>query len=255
MATNSMRAATDRPEAVAVDTRTRIVDCAIRLFNQHGLQSVTIEQICTELKISPGNLTYHFKRKDDLIRATLDALKERMVVALQKPVQVNSAQDGADYLARLFRTLWEFRFYFNALAYLLTDDATRRKEYGELRAWVIDTMEADLRYMTSRGLFKTPTPPNNFRLLGENIWSLLLDWLRLQHIATPAAPTPPDKDLFDIALHLWSMCESWMDPGFAKQLLQMFESMLLAKAAPRRAGGRPKAVARDKAAAGRVRAA
>jgi AcrR family transcriptional regulator len=51
-------------------TRERIIQRSIALFNKRGLQHVAIDHIATDLKISPGNLTYHFKRKRDLILAT-----------------------------------------------------------------------------------------------------------------------------------------------------------------------------------------
>lgn len=209
------------------DTRQRIVLRAIALFNRHGVQNVAIGRIASDLKISPGNLTYHFKRKDDLIRATLDVLKERLRIALQRPVAVGSAEDGAEYLIRVFGTFWDFRFFFNSLAYLLTDDRRLRREYSEFRDWVIDTMESDIAYLHDRGHFRAPVAPNNFRLLAENIWGQLLNWLRVQQIESPSAATPPNRALYDAALHLWSLCQLWMKPAFANELLQVFQNLLI----------------------------
>ena len=48
-------------------TREKIVEHAILVFNKEGLQHVTIDDIAVSLKLSPGNLTYHFKRKRDLL--------------------------------------------------------------------------------------------------------------------------------------------------------------------------------------------
>jgi len=209
------------------DTRQRILLRSIALYNRHGIQNVAIDRIASDLKISPGNLTYHFKRKDDLIRATLDLLKERLRIALERPVAVGSAQDGAEYLIRLFRTFWEFRFFFNSLAYLLTDDRQLRKEYSEFSTWVIDTMESDIAYLAERGHFRAVVPPNNFRLLAENIWGQLLHWLRLQQIESPSAATPPNQAIYDAALHLWSLCQLWLKPVFANDLLRVFQTLLI----------------------------
>lgn len=207
------------------DTRTRIVECAISLFNRHGLQSVTIEQICTKLTISPGNLTYHFKRKDDLIRAALDVLRTELQVVLQKP-DVSTARHGAEYLIRIFNTFWAFRFYFNAMAFLLTDNPTMRKEHEEVRNWTIEAIGSGIGYLESRGVFHQPVAPNNFHLLSDNIWALLLNWLRQEQVLHPAAIKPSKTALFDMSLHLWSLCQLWMEPKWSKDLLFSFQTLL-----------------------------
>ncbi|MGB0955479.1 MAG: TetR/AcrR family transcriptional regulator [Panacagrimonas sp.] len=210
-------------------TRQRIVLSSIALFNRHGVQSVTIERICSDLKISPGNLTYYFPRKDDLIRATVEALQARVHEALQRPVEVESPRDGAAYLVRLLKTFWDFRFYFNALAFLMTDNPKLRKEYDQLRRWMIDTMVSDLEFLSEQKYFAEPVTPNTFRLLAENIYGLLLNWLRTQQIENPSARTPPKAALKDVTLHLWSLCQHWMAPAFAQDLLTAFDTVLSAR--------------------------
>jgi AcrR family transcriptional regulator len=51
------------------DLKDKILNKALELFNTFGYESVTMRDIAGALKISPGNLTYHFKKKDDLIYA------------------------------------------------------------------------------------------------------------------------------------------------------------------------------------------
>ena len=220
--------ATRTKSATRTPTKTpqRIVTRSIALFNRYGVQSVAIERICTDLKISPGNLTYHFPRKDDLIRASVEVLKEHLHQALERPTAVKGPQEGAEYLIRIFRTFWDFRFYFNALAFLLTDDPALRKEYYVLRDWLIDTMASDMEFLAERGHMTAPLLPNTFRLLSENIYGLLLNWLRTQQIEHPSAPTPSNAALRDVALHLWSLSQHWMNAPYAHALLKVYLTML-----------------------------
>jgi len=218
-------ARTSGARRVPLDTRDRIIQRSILLFNRKGLRNVAIDHIAKALKISPGNLTYHFPRKEQLIAATLAVMKERMVTALEQPTTVRSASDGAAYLLRLYRTLWDFRFFFNALTYVLTIPPLKR-EYTEFRDWAMRTIESDLHVLCELGHFKLPVAPNSATLLAENMWSLWLNWLRVQQIRTPTAATPDNEALHDCALHVWSLCQPWMKLKYARELLQAFDEIL-----------------------------
>ena len=51
----------------------RILETARALFNERGYNEVSMRNIADTLKISVGNLTYHFKRKEDLVEAVIKA--------------------------------------------------------------------------------------------------------------------------------------------------------------------------------------
>jgi AcrR family transcriptional regulator len=216
------------------ETKRKIVLCAIALFNRRGLPNVAVDRIAATLKISPGNLTYHFKRKSDLIRATLDELKERLAIALQQPVDVDSPQDGAEYIIRLVRALWDFRFFFNSLAYLLTDDKKLRAEYEAFQEWVMETHVADVEYLAERGFVRKPIEHGSSRLLAECVWAQMLHWLRMQQIISPDAVTPPDDAIYQIGIRIWCIWQLWLRPDFAAGFRRAFE----AHRTPRRLHGK-----------------
>ena len=49
-------------------TKEWILSTACKLFNEHGTQSISTKRIAKEMGISPGNLYYHFKNKEEIIR-------------------------------------------------------------------------------------------------------------------------------------------------------------------------------------------
>jgi AcrR family transcriptional regulator len=53
-------------------TRTKIVRSAQRLFNQHGFQGVSIDQIMAEAELTRGGFYRHFSSKSDLYAEAMD---------------------------------------------------------------------------------------------------------------------------------------------------------------------------------------
>ena len=52
-----------------MELKQRIVDRALELFNEQGIERVGMRELARDLALAPGNLTYHFPRKQDLILA------------------------------------------------------------------------------------------------------------------------------------------------------------------------------------------
>jgi TetR/AcrR family transcriptional regulator, transcriptional repressor for nem operon len=54
-----------------LQTRARIVESARRLFNRHGFQQVTIDQIMADAGLTRGAFYHHFDSKDELYAAAV----------------------------------------------------------------------------------------------------------------------------------------------------------------------------------------
>lgn len=55
------------------ETKTKIMDAAIKLFSNNGYNKASVEDICTEAGISKGAFYHHFKSKQELFLALLDS--------------------------------------------------------------------------------------------------------------------------------------------------------------------------------------
>ncbi len=54
-------------EKTKIDTKIKIKNSAIHLFNTQETLSVSTNHIAKEANISPGNLYYHYKNKEEIV--------------------------------------------------------------------------------------------------------------------------------------------------------------------------------------------
>ena len=53
-------------------TKEKILVVALDLFNRHGTRAITTNHIAEACDMSPGNLYYHFKNKEQIIFALFE---------------------------------------------------------------------------------------------------------------------------------------------------------------------------------------
>ena len=101
-------------------TRDRILETSLVLFNEEGEGHQTAVDIANVLEISPGNLYYHFKGKDAIIRALFDGFEEEMRVILNgSRGAITSIEDNWVYAYILLEEIHDFRFFYRNLGALL----------------------------------------------------------------------------------------------------------------------------------------
>jgi len=67
-----------------MSTRDLILDVALVLLNERGESIVTSVDLANEMNISPGNLYYHFKGKEQVVEELYAQFHARVLVALQQ---------------------------------------------------------------------------------------------------------------------------------------------------------------------------
>jgi TetR/AcrR family transcriptional regulator, cholesterol catabolism regulator len=53
-------------------TRARLIEVAKRLYQEHGSDHVTVRRIAAAAKIEAGSIYYHFRSRDEIMRAVLE---------------------------------------------------------------------------------------------------------------------------------------------------------------------------------------
>lgn len=83
-----------------MSTRDLILDVALVLLNERGESSVTSVDLAHEMNISPGNLYYHFKGKEQVVEELYAQFHARVLIALQE-ITSQAKGDTKETLASL----------------------------------------------------------------------------------------------------------------------------------------------------------
>ena len=122
-------------------TRERILETSLALFNRRGAPQVTTAEIAGEMNISPGNLYYHFRNKDEIVGelcATFEAHVRPLFAAPRgRAVDV---EDLWLWLHLLFERMGEYRFIFRDVDELAARDAALGARLGRLLRQGVATM-------------------------------------------------------------------------------------------------------------------
>ena len=118
-----------------METKDKIIATAINLFNLHGTKAISTNHIAKEIGISPGNLYYHFRSKDDIIRSISDNFSNELASAFQ--IQLDTISDFSDNLTTLFNRFFKiqqsYQFLFLEGVHLTKQDSRVLDNYTKLR--------------------------------------------------------------------------------------------------------------------------
>ena len=119
-------------------TKDKIIATAIDLFNIHGTKAISTNHIAKEMGISPGNLYYHFRSKNDIIRSISDNFSNELASVLK--IQLDTISDFSSNLASLFNRFFKiqqsYQFLFLEGVHLTKQDVRLLDNYTDLRSLI-----------------------------------------------------------------------------------------------------------------------
>lgn len=92
----------------------RILEVALKLYNERGINAITTRHIAKELEISPGNLHYHFRHTSDIIEALYDEFVAQIEAQMAK-FNLGQSIDMTylyDLNSACFDVIYKYRFGF-----------------------------------------------------------------------------------------------------------------------------------------------
>ncbi len=158
-------------------TKTNILQKAVELFNEHGTATISMNALAEALGISAGNLQYHYKNKEEMIRAILEQMFSEFDVIYQ-PAEGQFTLDTLRQLMRLnFGIIWKYHFFYRELTALLRNDKNLAKRYREIQEIRLQEQQELFRQLIAAGVVRRDLSDEELKNVTLIGWVLGNTWL------------------------------------------------------------------------------
>ena len=161
-----------------ITTKERIKNTAIELFNLHDSLSITTNHIAKAAGISAGNLYYHYRNKEEIIREIYAEMSERIESLksfekmLSSPNPLNVLDESFDHYGDLF---WEYRFLMRDAPVLMALDGELKRAFVVNQERRITQIAGVIRYLLSEEILEN-IPKEDIPLRAKLYWFVTAYW-------------------------------------------------------------------------------
>ena len=161
-------------------TKKKIISAAISLFNEIGVVNTRLQQIADRCGISVGNLAYHYKNKESILKEIYDNLSAKLKEILSKYGTLPSLSDFDQQLSDLFTFMQAYPFYF-------TDALEMERIYPELKhhrkefsSKIIAQIRIRMEFNENRGILVKEPLEGVYDIIANSTWMILNSWVTYQ---------------------------------------------------------------------------
>ena len=213
-------------------TAERILVATLELFNRFGEPNASTSMIAAELRISPGNLYYHYPSKDELINTLFDQYEHAATELLAAAEDVRDVEDAWFFLHSLFELIWQYRFFYRDLNHLLSRNRRLETHFPALLMRKKSALRALLDHLPTGAPAAPPSAETERRqdALAASMVVVLTYWLSYEYVLQPRSAMEPENAqdaLLHGAYHVMSLLMPYLDePARAhlSGLLQAYRS-------------------------------
>ena len=193
-------------------TRDRILHTSLALFNEEGEAETTTIDIANELDISPGNLYYHFKGKDQIIAELFSQYEQALASTLAAPIE-RPLSEGSDsveanwyYLYVVLEEMYQYRFLYHNLDNILHRYPDIRRAFKRLAQLKRAAMFAICQTLLQQEVIDA----RDQQLLGlaDNMTLCLTFWFSYEDLLNDARP--PELTIHQGVLQLLTMVAPYL---------------------------------------------
>ena len=162
-------------------TREKILDASLSMFNAQGERNVTTNHIADEIGISPGNLYYHFRNKDDIVEQLFSRYEAQMDRALLLPEgRLPNLQDVWLQLHAVFECMWAFRFLYRDLVDILSRNRKLKQRFSRIMSRASASAAAVLKGLSKAEILRATD--DEIRAASENVLLVATFWINYSSV-------------------------------------------------------------------------
>jgi AcrR family transcriptional regulator len=181
-----------------MNTKQKILETALGLFNQEGTNHISTNHIAAALGISSGNLYYHYRSKEDIIRALFNQFDRSAEAGYTLENETPSLQDLEQLIQANFTLQWHYRFLFRDLIDLLRRDPELETMYRQHRQRGFEGNRELIRLFSDKKIITPVKDDFDLDVLTRLIWLVSDFWLASLELG--GEPVTPQTFQLGVAL-------------------------------------------------------
>ncbi|MGB0922393.1 MAG: TetR/AcrR family transcriptional regulator [Alphaproteobacteria bacterium] len=204
-----------------------IVEVARTLFNERGVSAVTTNHIAAEMGISPGNLYYHYRNKEDIILTAFQRLVDEVdpILNIGEDEVIDAARLTGDIEAVL-RVMMRYRFLFPEVMSLTLSDKRFAQAFHQLQDRTVNRIVGSLLTSYAAGPLVKKMPEAYTHALARNMWLLIINWVNYVRVSQDGTISPMQEgDLMKGVFHIFVMLRPYMSHAAINDIEKLFPDM------------------------------
>lgn len=165
--------------------RERILVASVDLFNQSGVVAITTNHIADHLSISPGNLYFHFRNKEEIIRELFEQMTQETYESWKSDVS-GAYSSPLELIERSFEVYWKYRFFHREMYHLRRKDSVLARRWKSHIAKSMRILQAHYTYWVKTGVMRKVADPREMQMIADLV--LITSSSFLQFFESPEKP-------------------------------------------------------------------
>ena len=173
------------------NTKELILETSLNLFNAFGLSKVTLRTIAKEMRISQGNLNYHFKKRQDIIEVLYFQLVEMMNTEIANMTNSQSVLQMIYNSSKIsLNCLYNYRFFMRDLYIIMRENSKIQNHYNQLQKVRLVQFTQVFDGLISQGFMRKEEFKNEYNRLYIRMNILGDNWINAQELLNEEIENP-----------------------------------------------------------------
>lgn len=149
--------------------RDRILDISVELFNQSGVVAVTTNHIAEHLKISPGNLYFHFRNKEEIICELFDRMCFETYEVWLPNKKLGAYESPLTLVERTYDVFFKYRFFHREMYHLRRRDPRLAEKWRLHLRKTVRLLQATYSYWVKAQVMRKLDDASEMRMISDTV--------------------------------------------------------------------------------------